>query len=197
MINEIKNIVQEIRELPLMIKEVEDWRNDLNTQLNELSNDGKTRNLYKNIHDHFMRSINEGEMLNRNLQGNISILNLCAAMISAGRVDELKDLLIVNGYTGQKDESQEKTIVAKTDTPSAEKGNDLPVSNFKVLDVKKPNTDEDTARAWCEMPDGRKIAVFSKGETAEVFLSAKGQNITARYRQVDKGLFAVKAKKIA
>lgn len=191
MLNEIKRIVQETRELPFMIEKVENCRNELNNQLNEISNKGKSKDLYNNIHDNFMKALNEAERLKCSLQGNISILNLCAAMISSGKIEELKEVMGSHSNEMQPDGQGEKGI-EKPNSNQRETDNGLPMESFKVLEVKQGR--EGVTRAWCQMTDGNKIAVFSKGETAEVFLNAKGQDVTARYRPVEKGLFAVNAK---
>lgn len=68
---------------------------------------------------------------------------------------------------------------------------DLAEGTFRVLEA-RPGKSPDTVRAWCEGPDGKKVAVFGKNGTARALMGAVGKRVTIRYRQLDKGLFATK-----
>jgi len=174
MINEIKRLVHETMELPLLIEETETWRNEMNDILNITSKKGNQKNLNESAHEQFMKSINEAERLKNCLQSNISILNLCAAFINTGRANELMQILSPADLIRDLDEGREHKQEGNQENTLAEQETEggIELKTFKVLEVKKKPDGE--TRAWCQIPDGNKVAVFSEGEIAEAFLISKG-----------------------
>lgn len=170
MIHEIKRLVHETRELPFLIEEVEAWRNEINDILNEASKKGEHKILHKHAHEQFMKALNEAERLKNCLKANISILNLCAAFINTGKTNDLSQILSSAAPAPDLAEGKER----KQEDAPVERGigEQLELITFKVLEAKKKPDGE--TRAWCQMPDGNKAAVFSEGEVAEAFLISKG-----------------------
>ncbi|KJS03663.1 MAG: hypothetical protein VR68_00695 [Peptococcaceae bacterium BRH_c4a] len=197
MLNEIKRLVHETMELPLLIEETEKWRNEMNDILNEVSKKRNKKDLYESVHEQFFKALNESERLKNCLQGNISILNLCAAFINSGKAEQLGEILSPVAQVKMSAENPEKKTEELQGSKQEEHGKDegLEINTFTVLEVK--GIPEEGTRAWCKMPDGQKIAVYSEGETAAVFLNAKGLEVKARVRRIERGLFAEDAKKLA
>lgn len=67
---------------------------------------------------------------------------------------------------------------------------------FTVLEA-RPGSSPGTVRAWCEGPDGRKVAVYGKNGAGEALAQAVGRRVEVKYRRGDKGLIAVEARPVA
>lgn len=176
MINEIGKMVQEIKELPFLIEEVENWRNEMNDILNEISKD-RQKNIYDTAHGQLMKALNEAERLKQCLQGNIEILHAYAALISTNKLNDLMQIIAIAGQPQGHVNGGSQELVKMQENLSAEREADqgLELKTFKVLEAKK-KPDEET-RAWCQMPDGNRAAVLSIGEIGEAFVKAKGKAI--------------------
>lgn len=179
MIHEIKRLVHETRELPYLIEEVENWRNEMNDILNETLNYEEQKGLRDFTHEQFMKALNEAERLKNCLQSNISILNICAAFINTGKANELVQILTpADNVWDLAEDRKQKPEGNQENTPAEqEKEEGLELKIFKVLEVK--NKPDGKTRAWCQMTDGNKVAVLSEGEVSEIFLSSRGKEVKA------------------
>jgi vacuolar-type H+-ATPase subunit I/STV1 len=177
MINEIGKMVDEIKELPFLIEEVENWRNEMNDILNDIFGQEEQKGLRESAQEQFMKALNEAEGLRNRLQANISILNLCTAFISTGKINELTQILNPSDRVQDLAGGREQRPEEKQETAPAEQGtkDSLELKTFKVLEAKKKPDGE--TRAWCQMPDGNRAAVLSEGEIGELFVKSKGKEI--------------------
>lgn len=197
MIHEIKRLVHETKELPFLIAEVENWRNEMNDILSDIFNQEEQKGLRDSAHEQFMKALNEAERFKNCLQSNISILNLCATFINKGMTDELMQIFTPAGQVRDLAESREQKPEGKQkNTPAEQETEEVPdLKTFKVLEAKKKPDGE--TRVWCQLPDGNKVAVFSEGEASEIFITSKGKEVTAWCRSKEKGFRAIRAEKLA
>lgn len=192
MMNEIKKLVHETRELPFLIEEVETWRNEMNDILNDTFSLGEQKGLRESAQEQFMKALNEAEGLKNRLQANISIMNLFTAFINTGKVNELVQILspidkaqVLAGGLEQRPEGKQETAPAEKETEDG-----LELKTFKVLEARdKPDGE---TRAWCQMPDGNRAAVLSEGEIGEAFIESKGKVIKAWCSKKGKDYYAKK-----
>lgn len=191
MIHEIKRLIHDIKELPFLIEEVENWRNEMNDILNEISKE-RQKSLYSTAHGQFIKALNEAEKLKQCLQGNIEILHMYATLINTNRVNELVQILAPEGQPkGHANGISQEPVKVQENSPDGREDNQgLELKTFKVLEAKK-KSDEET-RAWCQMPDGNRAAVLSEGEVGEVFLKSKGKEVRAWCGKEGKDYYAKK-----
>lgn len=133
----------------------------------------------------------EQELIARRFKADTTILAAVTALFSGGRVEDAEALL--TAYAAK--------LSPETETPTVEekqpkKTNGLETGTFTVLEAKM--TDRGAVRAWCQKDDtGEKIAIYAKGDSGKTLASAVGAKVEAKYRKVDKGLFAVSVKEVA
>ena len=136
----------------------------------------------------------ELEYSTRTFKADTTILSAVAALFTTGRTEDAEALL--KAYTNKPD-----TVAPEQETPQdspqePKKTNGLETGTFTVLEAKM--TDRGAVRAWCQKDDtGEKIAIYAKGDSGKTLASAVGAKVEAKYRKVDKGLFAVSVKEVA
>lgn len=80
-------------------------------------------------------------------------------------------------------------------TPAPSGGGDLETGIFNVLEV-RPGKSEGTIRAYVEGPEG-KVALYAKNGAGKALAAAVGRTVEAKYRRLDRGLYAVQVRPVA
>lgn len=193
MIHEIKRLIHDIKELPFLIEEVENWRNEMNDILNEISRD-RQKDLYDIAHGQLMKALNEAERLKQCLQGNIEILHTYAALISTNKINELMQIIaIARQPQGHVNGGSQEPVKMQDTTPAGREADQgLELKTFKVLETNRKQIV--ITRAWCQTPDGNRAAVLSEGEVGEAFAKSKSNVIKVWCSREGK---EYKAKKLA
>lgn len=130
------------------------------------------------------------ESLRLQAKADEALIGLATGLINAGRLEEAESIL--DAYAGQGAEGQAGEVRNAPQAPAPEnKGTETGV--FTVLEARVSNPEKGTIRAFCEADDGSKYAVFGKNGVGTTLAGAVGRRVKIRYRQADKGLYAVAA----
>lgn len=133
------------------------------------------------------------ESLRLQAKADEALIGLATGLINAGRLAEAESILAV--YAGQRTEAVQdrgQAEVVQSAPPAPEnKGTETGV--FTVLEARVSNPEKGTIRAFCEADDGSKYAVFGKNGVGTTLAGAVGRRVKIRFRQADKGLYAVAA----
>ncbi len=160
------------------------------------------------------------EEVSRRHRSDCRMADLAAALLNAGMREEALAALeaYAQGLAGQGDEPAEAQAEgqgqgqpeaqanasaqgqANAETQANAQGQDntqgLAEGTFKVLEA-RPGNSPGVVRAWCEGPQGQKVALYAKNGAAKALQGAVGKRVKARYRALDKGLYAVAVEVVA
>lgn len=134
---------------------------------------------------------------------------LVASLLGAGLKEDAEAVLTAYaGGTGMAAEVEDagKTVEhdshaeapakpAAPETPAPSGGEDLETGVFKVLEA-RPGKNEGTIRAYVEGTEG-KVALYAKNGAGKALAAAVGRTVEAKYRRLDKGLYAVQVRPVA
>ncbi len=140
----------------------------------------------------------EIEMTGRRNNADQNIIAMVTAFISSGMQQEAHGILAV--YMPEKSSSQEAVnVVVGEQSGSSENRVLAEVPNrgvFLVLEA-RPGKSPETIRAYCEGPDGKKVAVYAKNGNGQMLLRCLGKRVKIECTPGDKGLIAYKVEPIA
>jgi len=146
------------------------------------------------------------EETGRRHRSDANIAFLAASLLNAGLREDAEAVLMAyaegtgktaevggTGKTVEQDSRAEAPAEKATlETPTSE---DLETGVFKVLEA-RPGKNEGTIRAYVEGPEG-KVALYAKNGAGKVLAAAIGGTVEAKYRRLDKGLYAVQVRPVA
>ena len=135
------------------------------------------------------------EEVSRRHRSDCRMADLATALLSAGLREEALAVLeaYAQGLVGRGEESAEAQVQANAQGQDNTQDG-LAEGTFKVLEARA--NEKGVVRAWCEGPQG-KVALYAKNGAAKALQGAVGKRVKARYRALDKGLFAVAVEVIA
>lgn len=126
---------------------------------------------------------------NRSYSNNNKILDLTTAFINAGMKNEANDVLESYCQEDKRVAEVEVNTNEKKEIKKEESQNNENKDKFLVLEARE--TKPGTVRAYCQMPDGSKVAVFGKNGIDKKLMSSIGKEIEIAYSTLNKGLFAI------
>jgi len=142
----------------------------------------------------------ELEFLTRTFKADTTILSTVSALLTVGRPEDAEALM--EAYSTQKVGEEPKSSAQpeqqpeQPQQPEGKKDSDLETGIFTVLEVK--TTSNGTIRAWCKNEStNEKIAIYAKNAAGKTLERSVGAKIEAKYRKLDKGLFAIAVKEVA
>lgn len=140
----------------------------------------------------------ELELMTRTFKADTTILAAVSALLTTGKVEDAEALLKAYSPPKAAEEPKElaQTEQQPQDQPEGKKDSGLETGIFTVLEVK--TTGSGTTRAWCKNEDtNEKVAIYAKNAAGKALERSVGGKIEAKYRRLDKGLFAVTVKEVA
>ncbi|MDH7577166.1 MAG: hypothetical protein QHH75_04900 [Bacillota bacterium] len=136
----------------------------------------------------------EIEQVGRRHRSDSNVAYLVASLLGAGLKEDAEAVLTAyaegTGKTVEHDSHAEAPAKpAAPETPAPSGGDDLETGVFKVLEA-RPGKSDGTIRAYVEGPEG-KVALYAKNGAGKTLAASVGRTVEAKYRHLDKGLYAV------
>lgn len=143
------------------------------------------------------------EEAGRRHRSDSNMAYLVASLLSAGLKQEAEDILAAysdstSGVAGAPEQNSRSEAEAKLQAlpeASSSGSEELETGVFRVLEA-RPGKSEGTIRAYVEGPDG-KVALYAKNGAGKTLAAAVGRTVEAKYRRLDRGLYAVQVRPVA
>lgn len=182
----LTNLIKELNEIPEIVRilAVERW--ELEMKLLSCKDDNETAKLEENLY----HTDQELEWLRNRHSADATTVNLLAALISAGRKEDVQSILAVLEKKKKPQKQAGNQNAEKYEEKDKEK-EELKTGTFTIRDAKPGKTDG-TVWAVAFAEDGAEFKICSKNGNGKTLLEAVEKRVKVRYRPLggDK-LFAV------
>ncbi|MEW6727552.1 MAG: hypothetical protein AB1327_11455 [Bacillota bacterium] len=133
------------------------------------------------------------ENLRLRAKADEQVVALATALINAGRTEDAEGVLAAYSGVTASDEAEAPTTVAAAPAGTAANPGGVETLRATVLEVRAGKS-AGTIRAFCELADGGKIAIFGKNGVGQTLAGAVGREVEVKGRHGDKGFIAHEAR---
>lgn len=198
----LKSLVKEIFEIPDKIKELAAGRWEIEKQLLDFRDEAETAKLEENL----CCTDQELEWLRNRQSAVVTTVNLLAALASAGKLEETKEVeevlkkALKKELEIKKDETntakQAKENANNSDTKDSNKNKSKDQEELKtgvfLIKKTKPGKKEDIVWATAVDESGKEFEICGQNGKGKTLLEAVNKKVKVKYRHLDaKKLFAV------